>query len=75
MPLINVHLADGHSAAKKREFMAALTAAACETLGVSEKSVRVWITPIAEEDYMAGGVWLADQRAIARRSTTTGVSQ
>jgi hypothetical protein len=41
---------------------------------VSEQSVRVWITPIAEEDFMAAGVSLLDRRRAERASTTAAVT-
>jgi 4-oxalocrotonate tautomerase len=66
MPLIHVHLAEGPTAEAKLALMKALTEAACTALGVSVQSVRVWITPIAEEEFMAAGVSLAERRATDR---------
>lgn len=67
MPLINVHLAETPTDEVKVAFMRALTDAAVATLGVSIQSVRVWITPIAESDFMSAGVPLAERRAEARQ--------
>jgi 4-oxalocrotonate tautomerase family enzyme len=66
VPLIHAYLADGPSVEQKQAFLRAVTAAAVSTLGVSEQSVRVWITPIAEEHYMAAGVSLMERRAAER---------
>ncbi|GAA4546347.1 tautomerase family protein [Pseudonocardia xishanensis] len=72
MPLIHVQLVDGPTAEQRREFLAAVTDAACTHLGVARQSVRVWLTPIAADDFMAGGVTAAERRAEAARSATGG---
>lgn len=66
MPLIHVHLADGPTVEQKQALLRALSDAAVSSLGVAEQSVRVWITPIAEEHYMAAGVSLLDRRRVER---------
>lgn len=66
MPLVNVHLAGDKTAEQKAAFMRAVTDAACEHLGVSASSVRVWITPIAGDNFMSDGVSLTERRAQAQ---------
>ena len=61
MPLIHVQMAAGRSATQKRALMAAITQAAQDTLGAPLGSIRVWVTEFAPEEFMAGGVTLAER--------------
>ena len=63
MPLVNVHMADGRSAAQKKALMAAITDAMHEHIGAPRESVRVWINEFPNTDFMAGGEVLADKQA------------
>lgn len=71
MPLVHAYIADNPSSEQKTAFMRAVTEAACRHLGVAEKSVRVWITPIPEDGFMAAGVSLAERRAAERAGTAS----
>jgi 4-oxalocrotonate tautomerase len=63
MPLVNVHMAEGRSAAQKKALMSAITDAMHEHLGAPRDSVRVWINEFPNTAYMAGGELLADKQA------------
>lgn len=63
MPLVNVQMAEGRSAAQKKALMAAITDAMHEHVGAPRESVRVWINEFPNTDFMAGGEVLADKQA------------
>ncbi len=63
MPLVNVHMAQGRSAAQKKALMEAITEAMYEHIGAQRDSVRVWINEFSNTDFMAGGELLADKQA------------
>lgn len=63
MPLVNVHMAQGRSPEQKRALMSAITDAMVEHIGAPRDSVRVWITEMANTDFMAAGELLADKQA------------
>lgn len=63
MPLVNVHMAAGRTPEQKRALLDAITEAVVDTVGASRDSIRVWITEMADTDFMAGGELLADKRA------------
>jgi len=63
MPLVNVHMAAGRTDEQKRALLSAITAAVVDTIGAAPDSVRVWITEVADTEFMAGGELLADKRA------------
>jgi 4-oxalocrotonate tautomerase len=71
MPLVNVHMASGRSPEQKRALMDAITAAVVDTVGAPLDSVRVWITEMADTDFMAAGEVLADKRARLMREAST----
>ena len=70
MPLVNVHMAQGRSPEQKRALMDAITDAMHEHVGAPRESVRVWITEVANTDFMAGGELLADKQARLARERT-----
>jgi 4-oxalocrotonate tautomerase len=72
MPLVNVHMASGRTAEEKRALMEAITAAVVDTVGAPIDSVRVWISEMADTDFMAAGEVLADKRA--RLASQAGTS-
>lgn len=63
MPLVNVHMAEGRSPEQKKALMEAITDAMHEHVGAPRESVRVWITEMANTDFMAGGELLKDKQA------------
>ncbi len=63
MPLVNVHMAEGRTAEQKKALMDAITDAMEEHIGAPRSAVRVWITEMANTDFMAGGELLADKQA------------
>lgn len=67
MPLVNVHMAAGRSPEQKRALLDAITEAVVDTIGAPRDSVRVWITEMADTDFMAGGELLADKRTRVAR--------
>lgn len=72
MPLVNVHLARGRTPEQKRALMEAITDAVETHLGAPRDSVRVWMTEMADTDFMAGGELLADKRARLASANGTG---
>ena len=70
MPLVNVQMAEGRSAAQKKALMSAITDAMHEHVGAPRESVRVWINEFANTDFMAGGEVLADKQARLARETS-----
>ena len=73
MPLVNVHMASGRTPEQKRALMAAITDAMHEHIGAPRESVRVWISEMANTDFMAGGEVLADKQArLAREAAERG---
>lgn len=56
-------MAEGRSPAQKRALMDAITDAMAEHVGAPRESVRVWISEVANTDFMAGGELLADKQA------------
>lgn len=71
MPLVNVHMVEGRSAAQKKALMSAITEAMHEHVGSSRESVRVWINEFPNTDFMTGGEVLADKQARVARETAT----
>lgn len=70
MPLVNVHMAHGRTPEQKKALMEAITAAMEEHIGAPRASVRVWISEMANTDFMAGGELLADkQKRLAQEAT------
>ena len=55
MPTINVQMFEGRSDAQKREFVGAVTEAACRTLGCEPASVDIIIQEISRENWATGG--------------------
>jgi 4-oxalocrotonate tautomerase len=55
MPTINVQLFEGRTLEQKREFVKALTEAACRTLGCSEASVDIILQEVKRQDWATGG--------------------
>lgn len=62
MPLVNIQMAEGRTAAQKKALMTAITEAMHEHVGAPRESVRVWINEFANSDFMAGGEVLADKQ-------------
>lgn len=62
MPLVNIHMAEGRDPAAKKALMEAITDAMHEHVGAPRESVRVWITEMANTDFMAGGELLKDKQ-------------
>jgi len=63
MPLVNVHMATGRSAAQEAALLTAITDALEEHIGAPRDSVRVWITEFSPADYMVAGELLVDKQA------------
>jgi 4-oxalocrotonate tautomerase len=58
MPTINVQLFEGRTLEQKREFVKAVTEAACSTLKCTPESVDVLIHEMKKEDWAtAGKLW------------------
>jgi 4-oxalocrotonate tautomerase len=68
MPLVNVHLGQGRTAEEKKALLTAITDAVVGSIGAPRDTVRVWITEMADTDFMAGGELLSDKRARLARS-------
>jgi 4-oxalocrotonate tautomerase len=63
MPLIQINLAAGRTAAQKRALLQAVTDAVESSIGAPLESIRVWISEFEPTEYMAGGELLADRQA------------
>ena len=55
MPTINVQMFEGRSAQQKRDFVRAVTDAACQTLGCEPGSVDIIIQEVSRENWATGG--------------------
>ena len=55
MPTINVQMFEGRSAQQKRDFVRAVTDAACQTLGCEPGSVDIIIQEVGRENWATGG--------------------
>lgn len=55
MPTINVQMFEGRSAQQKRDFVRAVTDAACQTLGCDPGSVDIIIQEVSRENWATGG--------------------
>jgi 4-oxalocrotonate tautomerase len=60
MPTINVQLFEGRTSEQKREFVKAVTQAACSTLACSAESVDIILHEIRREDWATGGKLWSD---------------
>jgi 4-oxalocrotonate tautomerase len=61
MPTINVQMFEGRTTEQKREFVKAVTDAACRTLDCSPASVDIIIQDVRREDWATGGQLWSDQ--------------
>jgi 4-oxalocrotonate tautomerase len=55
MPTINVQMFEGRSAQQKRDFVRAVTEAACQTLGCEPGSVDIIIQEVSRDNWATGG--------------------
>lgn len=55
MPTINVQMFEGRSAQQKRDFVRAVTDAACQTLGCEPGSVDIVIQEVSRDNWATGG--------------------
>ena len=60
MPTINVQMFEGRSAEQKRDFVRAVTDAACRTLGCDAASVDIIIQNVSRENWATGGKLWSD---------------
>ncbi|MYN13741.1 4-oxalocrotonate tautomerase [Pusillimonas sp. TS35] len=60
MPTINVQLFEGRTLEQKREFVTAVTEAACRTLGCKPEAVDVIFQHVKREDWASGGKLASD---------------
>ncbi|MDH4135008.1 MAG: 4-oxalocrotonate tautomerase [Gammaproteobacteria bacterium] len=62
MPTIRVEMFEGRTPEQKKEFVKAVTEAACKTLGTQPDSVDVIITDIKKSDWASGGVLWSEKK-------------
>lgn len=55
MPVMQIYLIEGRTQAQKEAFIAEVTQAAVDTLGVETASVRVMFLDVPKTDYAIGG--------------------
>ena len=55
MPTINVQMFEGRTIEQKREFVRAVTEAACRTLGCEPASVDIILQDVSRENWATGG--------------------
>lgn len=65
MPTVRVTAIEGHSPEKIREFMERVTDACEGVLGASREGVVVHFEMLPPEQYMRGGLTIAERRAAA----------
>lgn len=65
MPLVHITIADGRTPEQKKALLSAVTQAVQDTIDAPLDSIRVWITEMSGDHYMAAGELLADKRARA----------
>jgi len=63
MPLIQVNMLEGRTAAQKKAMLNAITNAVHESIGAPINSIRVWIHEFPDTDFMAGGVLAREREA------------
>jgi 4-oxalocrotonate tautomerase len=63
MPIIQVHLLNGRSAAQKKAFIEEVAAVAMRTLAVPERAVTIVLTEVAPDSWGAGARTMADIRS------------
>lgn len=61
MPLIQINMAKGRTAAEKKAMMEAITEAVVTSVGAPRPSVRIWINEFETNEFMAGGELLSDR--------------
>lgn len=61
MPLIQINMAKGRTAAEKKAMMEAITEAVVASVGAPRPSVRIWINEFETNEFMAGGELLSDR--------------
>jgi 4-oxalocrotonate tautomerase len=69
MPVIDVTLVEGRSAEALDDFVQALTEAAVSALDAPRESVRVILREVKPNQFAAGGVTIAQRRALAESKT------
>lgn len=62
MPTFNVQMFAGRSPEQKREFVKAITEAACRTLGCDPGAVDIIIQDVRREDWATGGVMWSERK-------------
>lgn len=62
MPLIQITMGAGRSAAQKRDLLAAITRAAQESTGTQLAAIRVWIVEVPADELMIAGETLDERR-------------
>lgn len=65
MPLIQVNMIQGRSAAERRRLLGAITQAVHDSIGAPVESIRVWIHELDPENFITAGVIAADRAAAA----------
>jgi|tagenome__1003787_1003787.scaffolds.fasta_scaffold20951315_2 4-oxalocrotonate tautomerase len=62
MPIINVNLAQGHTAEQLQNLMAGISRVAVESLAVPESAIRVLVHEVDPAMWFSGGQTLEDKR-------------
>lgn len=60
MPICQIHLLEGRTVEQKRQLIAKVTEAICESVGAKPESVRVILTEMPKTDFGIGGTMAAD---------------
>lgn len=63
MPIVNIRMLEGRSAAQKAKMFAAVTDALCATLDCTPDQVRIMIEDIAKTDFAVAGKSVAAHEA------------
>jgi 4-oxalocrotonate tautomerase len=75
MPIIEMHLLVGRTAAQKRNAASAITEAVCGALDVKAEQVRILITEHGAEEFAVGGMTVGQRNEGPVAATNQGVSQ
>ncbi len=75
MPIMEVTLLEGRDVNQKREFTAAVTEAAVETLGVAPSQVRIILREIPAAHFAVGGISKADAVSSTKKTRTSATKK
>jgi 4-oxalocrotonate tautomerase len=61
MPIVQIHILEGRTAAQKRKLVDSMTKAICESLTVPPEKVRIIISNMNNDNYAIAGKLIIDK--------------